>query len=131
MVSGNFQIFDAPGAGLYLDPAFYAANFVVNTANAKLPAGQSVTGGQTSIGSINVNLLEPNRIYKEYYKIVDMRFSKTMTTGKLRTTALAEFENIFNIRSINAVTQNYGANWLRPATVQRGLNVRFGVQMRF
>ena len=35
------------------------------------------------------------------------------------------------IRSINAVTENYGSNWLRPASVQRGLNVRFGLQMRF
>jgi hypothetical protein len=127
MVAGNFQIYDAPGSGLYLDPAFYAANLVVNSANAGLP----VTGGQTSIGSINVNLLEPNSLYKPYYKTVDVRFSKTMTIGRLRTTALAEFDNFFNIRSINAVTQNYGANWLRPATVQRGLNVRFGVQVRY
>jgi hypothetical protein len=33
--------------------------------------------------------------------------------------------------SIASVTQNYGANWLRPATVQRGLNVRFGVQLSY
>jgi len=131
MVSGNFQIFDAPGSGLYLIPPYFAANYVVNNNNAGLPAGQKVTGGQSASGSIGVNLLEPNQIYQEYYKIVDMRFSKTMTTGRLRTTALAEFENIFNIRSINSVTQNYGSNWLRPATVQRGMNVRFGLQMRF
>jgi len=127
MTSGNFQIYDAPGSGLYLDPSFYAANYQVNTANA----GQTITGGQTSSGSINVNLLEPNQIYKQYYKVMDVRFSKSMTTGRLRTTVLAEFENLFNFRSINAVTQNYGSNWLRPATVQRGLNVRFGLQMRY
>ena len=62
---------------------------------------------------------------------VDVRFAKTMQTGKLRTTALAEFNNIFNLTSVASVTQNYGANWLRPATVQRGMNVRFGLQMRF
>jgi hypothetical protein len=127
MISGNFQIFDAPGSGLFLVPPYFAANQVVNAANA----GRTITGGQTTISSISVNLLEPNKIFQEYYKIADVRFSKTMTMGKYRTTALAEFENLFNIRSINSVTQNYGANWLRPATVQRGLNVRFGIQMRF
>ena len=78
-----------------------------------------------------MNLLQPNSIFQDYYRIADVRFAKTMTTGKLRTTALAEFNNIFNMTSVNAVTQNYGANWLRPASVQRGLNVRFGLQMRF
>ena len=28
-------------------------------------------------------------------------------------------------------TENYGANWLRPASVQRGRNIRFGIQYRF
>jgi hypothetical protein len=127
MISGNFQIYDAPGAGLFVVPPYFAANYVVNAANA----GRTITGGQSSTGSINVNLLEPNQIFQEYYKIADVRFSKVMTIGKMRTTALAEFENLFNIRSINAVTQNYGANWLRPASIQRGLNVRFGLQIRY
>jgi len=32
------------------------------------------------------------------------------------------------------VTENYAvgsSNWLRPATVQRGRNIRFGIQYRF
>src|SRR5262249_33770972 len=90
-----------------------------------------ITGGQTSSSSINVNLLAPNSIYQDYYKIADFRLAKTMTMGKMRTTALAEFNNLFNMLSIASVTQNYGANWLRPATVQRGLNIRFGVQISY
>ena len=46
-------------------------------------------------------------------------------------TALAEFDNMFNIQSINAVNQNYGAAWLRPTSVQRGRNIRFGIQVRY
>ena len=37
----------------------------------------------------------------------------------------------FNLMSVASVTLNYGANWLRSATVERGLNVRFGLLMRF
>jgi hypothetical protein len=58
-----------------------------------------------------------------------------MNIGRNRITALAEFDNLLNMRNTVAVTQNYsipgGGNWLRPATVQRGLNVRFGIQYRF
>jgi hypothetical protein len=129
-ISGNYQIYDAPGAGLFLQPPYFAANYVVNAANA----GRTITGGQTSPGSIGVNLLAPNTIYQDYYKIADVRFAKTMTLGRLHTTALAEFNNIFNMTSVSSVTQNYSfpeTNWLRPATVQRGLNIRFGLQMRF
>jgi hypothetical protein len=126
-LSGNFQIYDAPGSGLFLTPPYFAANYVANAANSGLP----ITGGQTTASSINVNLLQPNTIYQDYYKIADVRVAKTMTTGKLRTTALAEFNNLFNMLSVASVTQNYGANWLRPATVQRGMNVRFGLQMAY
>jgi hypothetical protein len=127
MISGNFQIYDAPGAGLALVAPYFRANYVVNAANA----GRTITGGQTAPASINVNLLPPNEIYQEYFKIVDVRFSKTMTIGRTRMTPLAEFDNIFNIRSINAVTQNYGSNWLSPTSIQRGRNIRFGVQIRY
>ena len=127
MISGNFQIYDAPGAGLVVVAPYFAANLPVNSANA----GRTITGGQGTAGSINVNLLEPNTIYQEYYKLVDVRFSKTMTMGRSRLTALAEFDNLFNIQSINQVTQNYGSNWLRPTSIQRGRNIRFGIQYRF
>jgi hypothetical protein len=127
MVSGNFQIYDTPGSGLSLVNPYFSANYVVNAAIA----GRTITGGQSTSSSINVNLLEPNTIFQEYYKIVDVRFSKTMTIGRTRMTPLAEFDNIFNMRSINNVTQNYGANWLRPTAIQRGRNIRFGIQVRF
>jgi hypothetical protein len=126
-ISGNFQIYDAPGAGLAVIPPYFAANLVVNSA----AAGRPITGGQSATGSINVNLLEPNQIYQEYYKVVDVRFSKSMTVGRTRITPLAEFDNMFNIQSINAVNQNYGTAWLRPTSVQRGRNIRFGVQVRY
>jgi hypothetical protein len=54
-----------------------------------------------------------------------------MGLKRTQTTVLAEFENLFNIQSVNAVTQNYGSNWLRPTSIQRGRNVRFGVQVTY
>ena len=79
----------------------------------------------------NLNLLAPNSIFADYYKIFDIRVSKSMTIGRHNINALAEFDNLFNMRNVVAVTENYGTNWLRPASVQRGRNIRFGIQYRF
>lgn len=140
MISGNFQIYDAPGAGLVVVAPYFAANLPVTAALAGRP---SITGGSGQFNSaasnpafIQVNLLEPNRIYQQYFKVFDMRFSKVMNIGTYRLTALAEFENIGNIRSINQVNQAYsvannGATWLRPTSIQGGRNARFGIQFRF
>ena len=124
MLSANFQIYDTPGSGLFLAAPYFAANQVY-TANA----GQTIRTGDG--GGITVNLLPPNTIFADYYKIFDVRLAKTMTMGRHRVTALAEFDNLFNMRNTVAVTESYGDNWLRPATVQRGRNIRFGVQYRF
>ena len=60
-----------------------------------------------------------------------MRVSKSMTIGRHNINALAEFDNLLNMRNVVSVTENYGTNWLRPASVQRGRNIRFGIQYRF
>jgi hypothetical protein len=127
MVSLNFQIFDAPGAGLVVVAPYFAANLPVTSA----VAGRTVTGGQATPGNITLNLLEPNTIYQEYFKVFDVRLSKVMNIGRNRVVALAEFDNLFNIQSINQVNQAYGGAWLRPTSIQRGRNIRFGIQYRF
>ena len=127
-VSGNFQFYDTPGSGLFLAAPYFAANQTINST----VLGRAFTGGTNAAGdSASLNLLAPNSIFADYYKIFDMRLAKRMTLGRHRITALAEFDNILNMRNVVAVTENYGANWLRPASVQRGRNIRFGVQYRF
>jgi outer membrane receptor protein involved in Fe transport len=54
-----------------------------------------------------------------------------MLIGRNRITALAEFDNLFNMRNVVAVNESYGATWLRPSALQRGRNIRFGIQYRF
>ena len=52
-------------------------------------------------------------------------------SGAVLPGVTVEFDNLFNMRNVVAVTENYGSNWLRPASVQRGRNIRFGIQYRF
>ena len=123
MISGVFQIYDTPGSGLALVPPYINANYAVTSAIAGYP----LTGG----GSINVNLVQPNTLFNDYYKIADVRFSKTFTMGRSKIVALAEFDNLFNMSNVVTVQEAFGANWLRPTSIQRGRNIRFGTQVRF
>jgi hypothetical protein len=126
MVSGSFQVYDTPGQLLVLTPPYISAQYSVDSATAGYP----LTGGT----SIQVNLLQPGRLFNDYYKVFDVRLAKTFTTGRLKTTALAEFENLFNLTSVVKVTETYApgsSNWLRPNNLQRGRNVRWGLQVKF
>jgi hypothetical protein len=123
MVSGNFQIYDTPGSGIALVPPYIRSNYAVSSAIA----GRAITGG----GSLNYNLVQPNTIWNDYYKIVDVRISKHMTLGRLRTTLLMEFDNLLNMSNVVTVQQTFGANWLRPTTIQAGRRIRFGTQWKF
>lgn len=126
-VSGVFQIYDTPGSGLSLTPSYIRANYAVTSAIAGYP----LTGG----GSINVNLIEPGRVFNDYYKILDARVLKEFKLGRLRTVAMAEFYNLFNMTNVVSVAEAYStanpAAWQRPNSLQRGRQIRGGLQMRF
>ena len=90
-----------------------------------------LTGG----GSININLLKPGELFNDYYKILDARLLKEFRIGRLRTTAMAEFYNILNMTNVVSVSESYStgnpAAWARPNALQRGRQIRGGVQVRF
>ncbi len=109
--------------GLAVTPPYISANYAVTSAIAGTP----LTGG----GSLNVNLMPPGYHFNDYYKILDIRVARLFTMGRLKMTTLAEFDNLLNMTNVVSVTEAYGANWLRANALQRGLNVRWGLQIRY
>jgi len=126
-VSAVFQIYDTPGSGLSLTPSYISANYAVTSAIAGYP----LTGG----GSQNINLVHPGDLFNDYYKILDARVLKDFHLGRLRTTAMAEFYNILNMTNVVSVSEAYStanpAAWGRPNSLQRGRQIRGGLQVRF
>jgi hypothetical protein len=126
-VSAVFQIYDTPGSGLSLVPPYISANYAVTSAIAGYP----LTGG----GSINYNLLKPGDLFNDYYKILDARLLKTFSIRRLKTTVMGEFYNILNMTNVVSVAESYStgnpAAWARPNALQRGRQIRGGIQMRF
>ena len=122
-VSGDFQVFDTPGAGLGNTAPFIRANLTVTT----LPDGTPLTQVSESI-----NLINPYDLLIEYFKQFNMRLTKDfIMAGGMQYRVLAEFNNVLNAGATRAFEQNFGARWLRPSSIQRGRLIRIGTQISF
>ena len=110
-----------------------AANYTVTAAIAGQPIIGS-TGGATTIA---VNLAEPNSIFLDYKKQLDLRVAKNFRFGgKTRVQGFADIFNLLNAGTVLRVNETYGSNpatnaWMTPTAIMEARYVRFGLQMSF
>ena len=109
-----------------------AANYTVTAAIAGRPFVGSTAGATT----IAVNLAEPNTIFLDYKKQLDLRVARNFRFGTRRIQAFADIFNALNAGTVLRVNETYGANpatnaWLTPLTIMDGRYLRFGIQMSF
>ena len=107
-----------------------AANYTVTAAIAGRPFVSSTAGGTTQ----SVNLAEPNTVFLDYKKQLDLRVARNFRFGTRRIQGFADIFNALNAGTVLRVNEAYNpaANaWLTPLTIMDGRYVRFGVQMSF
>lgn len=109
-----------------------AANYTVTAAIAGRPIVGSTAGGTT----IGVNLIQPNTVFLDYKKQLDLRIARNFRSGGRRLQAFADIFNALNAGTVLRVNETYGANpatnaWKTPLTIMDGRYIRFGVQMSF
>jgi hypothetical protein len=123
-LSGSFLA--APGPSV-------AANYTVTAAIAGRPIIGSTAGGTT----IGVNLIQPNTVFLDTRKQLDLRLGRNFRFGsRTRIQGFADFFNILNSGSVTRVNETYGTNpatnaWMRPTAIMDARYVRFGMQMSF
>jgi hypothetical protein len=86
--------------------------------------------------NISVNLIEPNTVFLDYKKQLDLRVSKGFRFDRYRIQAFADIFNVLNAGTVLRVNTTFGANpatnaWMVPLTIMDGRYVRFGMQMSF
>jgi hypothetical protein len=134
-LSGAYQLpydFQLSGTFLAIPGSNVSANLDVNATLA----GRTVfgtTGGQTFV---RVNLVEPNTVFLDYRKQLDLRVARNFRFDRYRLQAFADIFNLMNLGTITRVNETFGANpatnaWMTPQAIQDGRYVRFGVQMSF
>jgi hypothetical protein len=109
-----------------------AANYSVTSAIA----GRTVLGSTGGATSINVNLIEPNTVFLDYKKQLDLRLARSFRFGSRRIQGFADIFNALNAGTVLRVNETFGSNpatnaWLTPLTIMDGRYLRFGVQMSF
>jgi hypothetical protein len=122
-LSGSFA--SIPGPGI-------RADYTVTSALA----GRPIIGSTTGTASTVVNLVQPNSVFLDYQRRLDMRVGKTFTLNRTKIQGFADVFNVFNAGTVMSVNQTYGAvaatnAWMTPTTIMQGRFVRFGMQMNF
>jgi hypothetical protein len=108
------------------------ANYTVTAAIA----GRPIIGSTAATTTINVNLAEPNTVFLDYRKQLDLRIARNFRLGSRRIQGFADIFNALNAGTVLRVNETYGANpatnaWLTPLTIMDARYVRFGIQMSF
>jgi hypothetical protein len=100
-------------------------------------AGQPIIGSTGGATTIAVNLAEPNSIFLDYKKQLDLRVAKNFRFGgKTRVQGFADIFNLLNAGTVLRVNETYGSNpatnaWMTPTAIMEARYVRFGLQMSF
>jgi hypothetical protein len=135
-LSGAYSLpyeFQLSGAFIATPGPSINANYTVTAALAGRPIVGSTAGGTT----IGVNLIQPNTVFLDYKKQLDLRLGRTFRFGsKTRIQGFADIFNALNAGTVIRVNETFGANpatnaWRTPQTIMDGRYVRFGVQMNF
>ncbi|HXG86722.1 MAG TPA: TonB-dependent receptor [Vicinamibacterales bacterium] len=122
-LSGTF--FATPGPSIN-------ANYTVTAAIA----GRPIIGSTANTPTISVNLIQPNTVFLDYRKQLDMRVARTFRIGGYRIQGFADVFNVLDAGTVLRVTETFGANpatnaWRNPLTIMDGRYIRFGTQMNF
>ncbi len=135
-MSAAYQLpyeFQLSGSFLAQPGPSVAANYTVT---APL-AGRPIIGSTAGATTIGVNLIQPNTVFLDTRKVLDLRLGRTFRFGsRTRVQGFADFFNILNAGSVTRVNETYGAvaatnAWMRPTAIMDARYVRFGMQMSF
>ncbi len=123
MISGLFQIL--PGN-------------VINASYVMTPVDfPGFDVGSVGTQELALNLIEPNTEFDPYRTQLNIRFSKVITTGDVRTRVYMDATNLFNQARVTRRNETYGsaeiknASFLRVLGIESGRQLTFGLQSSF
>ena len=129
-MSGAYQLpweFQLSGTFMAIPGPDVDANYSVNAGIA----GRPIIGSTAGATSISVNLIEPNTVFLDYQKRLDLRLARNFRFDRYRIQGFADIFNVLNAGTVDRVNETYGAQWLTPTRLMEARYLRFGMQMSF
>lgn len=118
-VSGTFQSIPGPQV---------VANNIYNNANR---VALTTLNRPFTLGQVNVNLIEPGKLYGDRLNQFDLRFTKIVNVGRGRVDLNVDFYNAFNSDAIITELGTFGPVWRLPLTVIQPRFVKFAARWDF
>jgi carboxypeptidase family protein len=84
------------------------------------------TGAAPTVDIVSAGLIYGDRIYQ-----ADIRFSRTIRTGKTTIRPTVSIYNLNNSNAVQTYSNTYGASWQTPLTIMQSRFVDVGVQVDF
>jgi hypothetical protein len=84
------------------------------------------TGAAPTVDIVSAGLIYGDRIYQ-----ADIRFSRTIRTGKTTIRPTVSIYNLNNSNAVQTYSNVYGASWQTPLTIMQSRFVDVGVQVDF
>jgi carboxypeptidase family protein len=123
----NVQATNDPASnGLAQNATFFQTNAAVQAA-----LGRPIAGGAPTVA---LDLAKPGEVYPDRLNTVDMRFTKIVRLGRVRTNVGVDLYNLFNTNTGISFNPNFGADgstWLRPNNILNPRYVRFNATVDF
>jgi len=88
--------------------------------------GRPFTGAAPTVGIVSAGLIYGDRIYQ-----TDIRFSRTIRTGRTSIRPTVSVYNLFNSNAIQTYSNTYGTSWQTPLSIMQSRFVDIGMQMDF
>ena len=113
-MSGAYQLpweFQLSGTFMAIPGPDVDANYAVTAAIA----GRPIIGSTAAATTITVNLIEPNTVFLDYRKQLDLRVARNFRVDRYRIQGFADIFNVLNSGTVVRVNETYGTN---PATNQ-------------
>jgi hypothetical protein len=134
-MSGAYQLpweFQLSGTFMAIPAGDVDANYDVTAGIA----GRPIIGSTAAATFIRVNLIEPNTVFLDYQKKLDLRVARSFRVDRYRIQGFADIFNVLNAGTVVRVNETYGTNpatnqWLTPLGIMEARYVRFGLQMSF
>ena len=117
-VSATFQ--SIPGPEI-------AANLTAVNAVVAPSLGRNLSGG---LANVSVNLVEPGTMFGDRLNQMDLRFSRAVRVGRMKSTLQLDLYNALNTDAVTGVSTAY-ATWLRPQAIILGRFAKLGLQVDF
>ena len=89
--------------------------------------GRNLSG---NVANVVVSLLPSGELYGERLNQLDLRFSKIIRVGRIRTMASLDLYNAFNANSVLVESAAF-ATWLRPQNILNARFAKLGLQVDF